>query len=32
VRVGKCTTLEAAAQFEQKLVQAGYGQAFIVAE
>jgi rare lipoprotein A len=32
VRVGKCRTLEEAAQFEAKLVQAGYGQAFIVAE
>ena len=32
VRVGACTTLEEAAQFEAKLVRAGYGQAFIVAE
>ncbi|MDJ0782044.1 MAG: septal ring lytic transglycosylase RlpA family protein [Desulfosarcinaceae bacterium] len=32
VRVGRCTTLEEAALFEERLVQAGYGQAFIVAE
>jgi rare lipoprotein A len=32
VRVGRCTTLEEAAEFEAQLVGAGYGQAFIVAE
>lgn len=32
VRVGKCATLEEAARFEKRLAQAGYGQAFIVAE
>lgn len=32
VRVGKCATLEEAARFEERLAQAGYGQAFIVAE